>query len=548
MAIRLMTAARLGTTRNRREPVLYFHTSNTEKFVQARILARAAELRLTQFAAGSEPYDEDYALAPRDMLRATLQQAVRAAGRSALVFVEDTTVRIEALSTSSVDVPGLGTKEWFQGTTFDQISGELDRLGGSRSASVRSDIALSIPGYDLPIFFHGETHGLVVKSTPTPRTHPLYTWLTTASFNGWFVPDGANLTLGEMEYEESLKYDFRAGALSALFERVREYSAALNFPPQAYRRVVPRGPVSRETVQLTLFPSVEHSTRSPLVVIGESCAGKTTFAHVAISRHDAKHVEASAVLVRLAEQSSSASLPNRQTHPAQYASALLAELGMDAIAEWIVEHHHDEMELEPSIITGLRTLEELRAILHAFPAAKVVHISSTFNMRYERYLVRKRGDEDTRTRDDFKARDSDQEGFGLLPVARDVCDLTIDNTGSLEEYIATASMVWDEYQLTGSLARPSERRLAKETRRASQGTELDKDRATRLSRCLALLRDRGPMTLPELEEAEGLGDHNASRILGFAPNTTRRDNPATGRVRWAVTDAGLAYLELVERP
>jgi inosine/xanthosine triphosphate pyrophosphatase family protein len=106
---------------NRREPVLYFHTSNTEKFLQARILAQMSGVRLTQFIAGAEPYDEDYELSPRDMLRQALDQAVRAAGRSSLVFVEDTTVRIEALSSVDHDFPGLATKEWFSGSSQSRV-------------------------------------------------------------------------------------------------------------------------------------------------------------------------------------------------------------------------------------------------------------------------------------------------------------------------------------------------------------------------------------------------------------------------------------------
>ena len=226
---------------NRREPVLYFHTSNTEKFLQARILAQTAGVRLTQFVAGAEPYDEDYALSPRDMLGQALGQAVRAAGRSSLVFVEDTTVRIDALSSAKEDVPGLATKEWFSSTSFAELSRQLDEAGGSRLATVRSDIALSIPGYGEPVFFfRGKTRGSVVDKEPVWRSHPLYTWLTTSTFNGWFRPQGADITLGEMEFDESARYDFRAKSLELLFRRLAEYSAVLNLPSQAYRRPVPR--------------------------------------------------------------------------------------------------------------------------------------------------------------------------------------------------------------------------------------------------------------------------------------------------------------------
>ncbi|WP_193315196.1 non-canonical purine NTP pyrophosphatase [Nostocoides sp. F2B08] len=526
--------------------MLYFHTSNTEKFLQARILAQDANVRLTQFLAGSEPYDEDYELKPREMLAKALGHAVRAAGRSALVFVEDTTVRIDALSSPEGDYPGLSTKEWFSSTTFAKLASELEAAGSSRAVTVRSDIALSIPGHREPVFFHGETRGSVVMREPPPRSHPLYTWLTTSTFNGWFAPDGVDIALGQMDYEESLLYDFRAKSLNSLFARVREYAAVLNLPSQAYRRASPRVAALKDAVQLPLLPPVGELPRAPLIVIGESCAGKTTFARIATVHGDAQHVEASSLLAPLAEQSSSI-FPDRATDPAAHALSVLEELGMDAIAQYIVEHRKDEMERDPHIITGLRTLEELRTMLRSFPESKVIYISSPFNMRYERYLVRKRGEE-VRSKHDFAQRDRSQHNFGLLPVARDICDLTIENNGSLEEYMAMVSDIWNEYVLSGNVLRPADRRQTRGNLRQPERDRSLRERRTRLSRCLALLRDRGPLTLPELEEAEGLGDHNASRILDFARNTTIRDDPPTGRVRWSITDAGMAYLELMERP
>ena len=48
---------------------------------------------------------------------------------------------------------------------------------------------------------------------------------------------------------------------------------------------------------------------------------------------------------------------------------------MDAIAQSIIGNHKDEMERDPFIISGLRTLEELRTLLRTFPDAKVVYVS-----------------------------------------------------------------------------------------------------------------------------------------------------------------------------
>ncbi len=46
------------------------------------------------------------------------------------------------------------------------------------------------------------------------------------NFNGWFIPDGSQRRLGEMDFEESLDFDFRVKALSAVADRLEEYTAS----------------------------------------------------------------------------------------------------------------------------------------------------------------------------------------------------------------------------------------------------------------------------------------------------------------------------------
>lgn len=513
-----------------RQPLLYFHTSSFEKWLQARVIGDEVGISVSQFYAGSEPYDEDYSLEPQDMLAASLDQAVAAAGKHALVFVEDTTVRIPSLSTSGAPFPGLKTKEWFAETTFEELDGAL---GDSREAVVRSDITLYIPGLRRHVYVHGETVGSVTRKPPPSRTHPLYRWLTTETFSGWFIPSGAAKPLGLMEFEESRKYDFREVALLRLFERVQEYTAALNLPAQAYRR---RRSRSRSGVEDILpFPDASALTeRAQIIVIGRTCAGKSTFATEATSRYRISKIEASDELRSIDFDRTQAPDPVRD--PAGYAMALLETLGMGAVAEHILRTR-DVLPTESFVISGLRTIEEIALLRRAVPSLRIVLVEAPFTMRYERYLRRKRSESETLSKDEFAELDAMQAKFGLLPVARDIADDTINNVASLEEYLATVDTLIAS-ERDKSLKDPPEPTDGEH--RASPG------RVTRLSRALKLLQHAGPLSLKEIEKQTGLGEHNASRILGFAPNTTqRRIVGRSRREEWKITPAGLAYLELL---
>src|SRR5688572_23339003 len=89
-----------------------FQTSSLEKFLQARIVFGRAGLLLRHFPSHIEPYNEEYELGSQELLSRALREVSNAVGGSQLFFVEDTSLRVEALSDIS-DYPGLRVKEWF---------------------------------------------------------------------------------------------------------------------------------------------------------------------------------------------------------------------------------------------------------------------------------------------------------------------------------------------------------------------------------------------------------------------------------------------------
>ena len=250
-----------------------------EKFLQARVVFERHGFVLDYFRESQEPYYEEYGLGSRELLRRALEEIRKRLGTNSLFFVEDTSVRVDALSDERNAVPGLRVKEWFQEMTFETLDVQLRRHGNDRGATVYSDIGLYVPNLERAVFAHGETVGTVAEKAPEFEMSYEFPWLTPKTFNGWFIPEGSDKTLGEMEFYESLKYDFRVKCLKALLERIEEYSAIINLPNNAYA-----APKVRAREQEWLFPGFD-GLISPVVVIGRICAGKTTRAHSRFPGH-----------------------------------------------------------------------------------------------------------------------------------------------------------------------------------------------------------------------------------------------------------------------
>jgi len=260
---------------------VYFYTSNTDKYLQAKLVFQKAGLSLRNFVSRTKPYFENYDKSKTELLEQAVEEVTSYIGRASLVFIEDTSLRIEALS-DVTDFPGLEVKEWFQTTTFSELNASLQ--GKTRACTVKSDIALHVPGLDHPVLTFGHTKGSIADSPPSFRANPAHPWLTPDSFNGWFVPDATSKPLGAMTIEESWEYDFRIKALTELLRKLELIALGLNLPPGAYRR----SPVASGH-NVPLFPT------PVMVIVGPTCAGKTTFAEYVGVKYGAQHVEASAV-------------------------------------------------------------------------------------------------------------------------------------------------------------------------------------------------------------------------------------------------------------
>jgi inosine/xanthosine triphosphate pyrophosphatase family protein/dephospho-CoA kinase len=506
-----------------RQVEIFFYTSNIAKYIQARVVLGRAGLLLQHFRSKTEPYAEDYAEGKERLLfRAVAQVLEGGLGSGSLFFVEDTSLRIEAMSSGEADWPGLAVKEWFASATFCELDESLRAKGGDRRAEVRSDIALHVPGLPKPVLFSGTIRGTVAETPPDFEENPQYPWLTPDTFNGWFIPDGAVRRLGEMGLEESWKYDFRTKALESMISRLEEYTAALNLPPQAYfRRQTPDS-----ASQLPLFPG------TILIILGQTCAGKTTFGDTAQDMNGLLHIEASAI-VRMLQRNTDLD----HTSVFEFATKLMAESGPDVVARKILQIYTSKFD-KGVVITGFRTIEELEVLKSNYPRAKLLYIEASERTRFQRMLERGRSP-NCHTIEEFRKIDAQQWSFGLLRVAEDFAELRLVNEGTMDQFHTQIDAVLSEtFDVAG---------VAIST---SPGKMLE---VNQLLRCLRALDNAGrPMSTDEIERETGttgsrIRHNNANKVLKRAPELARRLMLSGTRVRYEITNAGRAYLRYMQK-
>ncbi len=507
---------------------IFFYTSSISKYLQARVVFERSGLILDHFKSKQDPYSEDYSLGKDVLLERAIKQILGSVGSGSLFFVEDTSLRIEILSRPLDDFPGLQVKEWFAKTTFKELDLELRKRGNDRRAIIKSDIALHLPGLDRPVYFYGSVGGVVSETSPNFEENPHYPWLTPASFNGWFIPSGSHRRLGEMSLEESWKYDFRIQSLELLLSRLEEYTAILNVPSQAYLR----RPAVDYPGQLSLIQRANLST--VLLVVGHTCAGKTTFGERAQGAHQHLFIEASSVL-RMVEREGGIAAENAFTAAAK----TLESYGPDVVARKILEMYKEKLA-QGCVITGFRTMEEVEVLKKAIPRAKLVLIQASDRTRFERHIQRGRS-QSVETFDGFKKVDAQQWSFGLLRVAEEFSDIKVVNEGTIQDYYEKIDVI-----LTGGRI---DTLPGISTRiRPKHGTD-----ENQLFRCLLILEEAGrPLTCEEIEEGtrqsgRAIRHNNANKVLKRVPELARRLDADQLRVRYELLNPGRAYIRLMNQ-
>lgn len=109
--------------------------------------------------------------------------------------------------------------------------------------------------------------------------------------------------------------------------------------------------------------------------------------------------------------------------------------GDEVVAKWTAEYIDENVDADTVLVDGVRSCEEYEVFAESFEDVEVVHISTPFDTRLERLQERGRDGEDEFTTTDLKDRDAREEDWGVEEIV-ERADVTVENTGTLEEYKA----------------------------------------------------------------------------------------------------------------
>jgi adenylate kinase family enzyme len=225
------------------------------------------------------------------------------------------------------------------------------------------------------------------------------------------VPNGEALPLGALPIDSADRHDFRFQAFSKLVEWLR---AAALVPA-----VVPK---KRTQLELKLASK----NLSGVVICGPSCAGKTTLAEYIRTEYGWYHFEASDFMYRAMYERNGPA----QTHAIATFARQVLQVEPDIVSSQILQHVHGRPDV-PFVVTGFRAPEEIEHFLGGLPASAevlLIYLDATADLRFERYLARKR--EATVTREAFDLRDEQQFSMGLDRMCNEIEMIPMENNES----------------------------------------------------------------------------------------------------------------------
>lgn len=416
---------------------LTFFTTNLTKLAHARYIAEGRHIRIQGFRQRTyhADYDEPRLQSRGDILMASYRSAKRQmvkAGYSEAshpFILEDTSVRIDALSVAGEEVPGVDIKYWMEGRTFESLNAMLQAAGNVRSATVRSDVLLHIPsgyraiwGTDAEfLIFMGEQRGSIVEEERRFETNLVYPWLDNRSFNKWFIPEGCGEPLGSLPIAVADEVDFRRKSFEKLFGFLKEAGYLTT-------------PATQLQLQLERKPNI--------VLCGYTCSGKTTASQHLARTFGYLHVEASDFM----------HLSYYYRHGYRGVSSIgdFAESALSQkptiAAEKIVEYLMDNLG-EPVVISGFRAPEELEFLQKEMAANGrnfvLRFITADERTRFRRLCARARPGDDPAV-EAFRARDLQQRRMGLERIRQLPEMLTLANHCSIELYLSAVDQIVGE--------------------------------------------------------------------------------------------------------
>ena len=408
---------------------LTFLTSNIVKIAHARYIAGNLPIKISGFRQQTyhANYFEPRSVSSRSELleisyRNALQQCRKAGISTGYHFfmLEDTSVRIDALSTPERDFPGLDIKYWMEGISFAELDKALREAGNDRSVHVRSDVLLHVPDeYRLMLgvtedycIFTGRQDGYVIDEEIEFESNVVFPWLDNRTFNKWFCPNECNLPLGALNIRDADLVDFRRKALNKMFTFLYGNSIMEETPVQ---------------MRLPLEEDVN------LILCGYTCAGKTTASQHLARAYGYLHIEASDFM-HLNYYHRHGYRPNISIGDfAEQALTQMPHIVAENVAEYILEE-----ESAPVVVSGFRSMEEIDWLQDylSFTGKKfrIAFVDSEQDLRFSRMRSRNRTGDGV-SFEKFRIKDSQQRRMGLGEI-RETSGIEIwRNDQSLKAYL-----------------------------------------------------------------------------------------------------------------
>jgi len=386
-----------------------FVTSNRTKLAHARYLCRDYNVNILHYKKFfyGKGYEEPRVDDRRILLSESFKDAVArwkkhfSGNNGLLFFIEDTSVRIDALSDEKHEIPGVDVKYWMQEINYEKLDKELKSRGNNRRCNVTSHVMLFLTENlrnrlrisDDFIVFKSSSEGYVTEKEYRIKTQMLYPWLDNKTFNQWFVPNGYSKPVSMLNINEAEAGDFRKGAFEQMLDFLAKNGIIRN------RRYVDH------QIHLQFYDS--------FIVCGRTCAGKTTIGRYLVDKYGYYHIEASEFMTqRLLE--TQGTMSNVDKH--EFASEVL-KVDSSFVVNRLVDYLHENGIIDRFVITGFRTRAEVETFQKAFHGRKVnyIFLNSNYEERYKRWMRRHR-EVDDYTEDRFRAIDNIQESMGLSDI------------------------------------------------------------------------------------------------------------------------------------
>jgi adenylate kinase family enzyme/inosine/xanthosine triphosphate pyrophosphatase family protein len=408
-----------------------FITSNQTKVAHARYLCKGYDVNILQYKKlfYGVGYNEPRIYDRRELLQRSFDDALRrweknvAGSGNRLFFIEDTSVRIDALSDEKNEVPGVDVKYWMQAINFTSLDKLLREHGNNRKVSVSSHVILfltdslkeKVGTKDRYKVFTSTSNGNIVEHEQQIETQILYPWLDNKTFNKWFVPDGYSLPISLLKIEDADNGDFRKGAFQQMLRFLKENGQIESSPKP--------------------MPDLRLQFDDIFVVCGPTCSGKSTIGKYLVDNYGYYHIEASDFMTLRYHETHGA---KSQIDKHKFAAEVL-NIDPLFVVDKVLDYLYVREIYDKFVITGFRTVNEVSSFMKRFISAKLklIYLNADFDTRFKRWVLRKR-DTDTYTQERFEKIDLLQKGMGVTDISRMIGTKNLDNNWDGLKYLYTS--------------------------------------------------------------------------------------------------------------